>query len=538
MAFILNLISDYMNNHIALLLFLCLGCGYVLGKLKIKSFTLGSTVGTLVVGILFSQFVDIEIQSTLKTVFFSLFCFTIGFDVGPKFFSSLKSSGIKLIVLSVFFTTIALTTTYLLCLFFKLDVGYGIGLLGGAITQSSVTGAAKLAEDMSKHATVAFGLTYVFGTLGVVFFVKNIAPIILRKNLKTIVKSKIDGMSVTSSGKETETVNNIVQIRAFVINPDSRFCGLTVEQFEDIFFNRLEVEALYRGNEILSYTQHRTLLAGDVVQTIGDISILDNADTTGLTEVSDPKYFKVEVISAKIVLTDDFTENGYDILSGYGILVKPSHKNKALTKNTIISVKGSEKAIAKAAKIMGYIKDESDVTDIAFVAAAISVGLFIGSLALNLASLSLSLGSSVGVLLTGLVCGWWYNKHPRVGYIPKATGVFLKGLGLNFYIAALSLEVGTEFFSALGSNGLLLLGLGAVITLVPHILSLLFGKYILRIDEADLLGGLCGCGTCTAALNGLTDETGSSVFALGYAPGCAAGNILLTIAGLLLPFLM
>jgi putative transport protein len=89
----------------------------------------------------------------------------------------------------------------------------------------------------------------------------------------------------------------------------------------------------------------------------------------------------------------------------------------------------------------------------------------------------------------------------------------------------------------MSGNGWLILLLGAVVTLVPHILSLFFGKFILRIDDADLLGGLCGSGTCTSALNALTDETNSSVFTLGFAPGCAAGNILLTVMGLLLPLL-
>ena len=111
-------------------------------------------------------------------------------------------------------------------------------------------------------------------------------------------------------------------------------------------------------------------------------------------------------------------------------------------------------------------------------------------------------------------------------------------MGLNFYIAVLALSVGDKFFAAMSENGWLLILIGVVVTLIPHIASLLFGKYVMKIDEAELLGGLCGCGTCTAALNALSDETGSSVFALGYAPGCAAGNILLTLSGIILPMIL
>lgn len=535
---ILNYLNDYITNHVAFLLFLCLGLGFVVGKLKIKSFSLGATVGTLIVGIILSQIATVEISPTIKTVFFSLFCFTIGFDVGPGFFSGLRSSGIKLILLSVFFTVISVVTAFLICRIFNLDAGYGVGILGGALTQSSVTGAAQLDSSLGGHVTTAFGLTYIFGTLGVVFFVKNIAPLILRKSLKIIVKEKVDSLSTVVSHEPGKYVNHILQVRAFILTEDSEYCGYTVEQLEEKFEGRIEIEAVYRGDDILRDAQEQSLLIGDVIQVIGDISILDAVDKKGFAEVSEPKYFQVELVDAKIVLTDDFIENGEEILSNYGILIKPSSKHKAFTSNSIISVRGSEKAIKKAAKKLGYIKDEGDVTDIAFLSIATAVGLLVGSLALKWNHLSFSLGDCVGTLLAGLLCGWWYNRKPRIGHIPTATRIFLKSLGLNFYIAALSLEVGEKFFASFGENGLKLILLGVVLTLVPHLFSLLFGKFVMRIDDADLLGGLCGCGTCTAALNGLSDETNSSVFALGYAPGCAAGNIFLTIGGVVLSMIL
>jgi hypothetical protein len=128
----------------------------------------------------------------VKTIFFSLFCFTIGFDVGPSFFSTLKSDGIKIVILSVFFAIIGLLTTYLICLCLGLDVGYGVGLLAGALTQTSIIGAAQLGDIYNQNATITYGLTYLFGTIGVIIFVKNIAPLILRKSLPAIVKEKMD----------------------------------------------------------------------------------------------------------------------------------------------------------------------------------------------------------------------------------------------------------------------------------------------------------------------------------------------------------
>lgn len=532
----MEFIENYLNSHVALLLFLCLGLGYLVGKIKIKSFVIGATAGTLLVGIIISQFVSVEIADSIKTIFFSLFCFTIGFDVGPSFFRSLKTSGIKLIGLSVFFTFVAILATFGAVKLFNLDEGSGIGLIAGAITQTSIIGAAQLGDGLKENATVVYGLTYVFGTIGVIMFVKNIAPLILKKKLKDIVKNKVDSMKGVSTEKFMKGDADILQTRAYVVNENSEYCGIKVEQLEERFEARIEVEAIYRGNDVFYDADEVVIVAGDVLQLIGNIGALNKADESGLSEVSDAKYYKVKTVDAKIVLTADFVDNGREILSDYGIILKD--KNKELKKDSIIAVSGSEKAIKKAAKVLGYVKDEGEVTDIAFVALATCVGLIIGALALEFESFSLSLGESVGVLLSGLLCGWWCDRRPKAGHIPQATRIFLKNVGLNFYIAVLALSVGDKFFAAMSENGWLLILIGVVVTLIPHIASLLFGKYVMKIDEAELLGGLCGCGTCTAALNALSDETGSSVFALGYAPGCAAGNILLTLSGIILPMIL
>jgi putative transport protein len=538
-----NVVVDYLTSHAPLLLFICIGLGYIVGKITIKNknhvriFTVGPTAGTLLVGLIVSQFISVELPAALSTVFFSLFCFAIGFEVGPSFFASLKNTDIKIVAMAAFFALTGLGTAYAVCRIAGFDVGVGVGMLAGALTQTSIIGAASLDADMASNATVAYALTYVFGTLGVILFMKNVAPLLLGKKLPIIVKDKVDKMSAGSSHTPVSVPKSLLQLRAYLIQEHSEYVGRTVDQFENSTTARVEVVAVYRGGESMSLIQNHKLLVGDVIQVVGDVDALNLADDKGLREVTDPAYYQVQVVSRKIILTEDFTENGRDLLSEYGLLITNSGGKVSFKKGSIVTVTGSEKAIEKAAKRMGYIKEEGNVTDIAFLSLAIAAGLFIGSLAITLADLSLSLGESVGVLLAGLVCGWFYNRKPRAGHIPQATRLFLQSLGLNLYIGVLALRVGGSFREAMSGNGWLILLLGAAVTLVPHILSLFFGKFILRIDDADLLGGLCGSGTCTSALNALTDETNSSVFTLGFAPGCAAGNILLTVMGSLLPLL-
>ena len=109
---------------------------------------------------------------------------------------------------------------------------------------------------------------------------------------------------------------------------------------------------------------------------------------------------------------------------------------------------------------------------------------------------------------------------------------------MNTFIAVVGITAGASFVVALQSMGLIVLIIGAVLSIVPHIISLYFGKYVFKLDAIDIIGGQCGAGTVTAALNAITDETGSSVFALSYTPEYAVGNILLTVLGPLIIVLL
>lgn len=533
-----NIVVDYLTSHAPLLLFICIGLGTILGKLKIKSFVVGPTAGTLLVGLVISQFISVELPGALSSVFFSLFCFTVGFEAGPSFFASLKSSGLKIVAMAAFFALAGLGTTFLVTKLAGLDVGTGVGLMAGSLTQTSIIGAAQLEPDMASNATVAYALTYVFGTLGVILFLKNLAPLILGKSLPRMVQDKLNHDSHTHVSSSVGSPKEIYQLRAYAIQAGSVYAGKAVDAFESEAGDRVEIEAVYRDGETVSLTEELILLVGDIIQVVGDVEALNLADNKGLGEVTDSAYYQVQVVSRKIVLTKDLTEEDLVMLSRHGVLRTGRESQKLPKKGSTLSVTGSEKDISAVAKELGYVKQENE-TDIAVLSLAIAVGLFVGSLALTLRDLSLSLGESVGVLLIGLICGWFYNRKPRRrGQMPEATRMFLRALGLNLYIGVLALRVGGSFQQAMSGTGWMVLGLGVVVTLVPHLLSLLFGRYVLRIESTDLLGGLSGAGTCTAALNALNDETGNSVFSQGYATGCAVGNILLTLMGLLLPLLL
>lgn len=136
----LKLLSEFLINNVALSIFICLALGYYLGKLRVKSFGLGATVGTLIIGLIIGQAGTFDISPVIKTIFFSLFIFVIGYEVGPAFIDSLKKSGIKMIIHSVFFAACSLATALILFKVFKVSPGVGAGIVVGALTQSAVIG--------------------------------------------------------------------------------------------------------------------------------------------------------------------------------------------------------------------------------------------------------------------------------------------------------------------------------------------------------------------------------------------------------------
>ena len=197
----------------------------------------------------------------------------------------------------------------------------------------------------------------------------------------------------------------------------------------------------------------------------------------------------------------------------------------------VIKVSGVESAIRKVADEIGYVKEVGSATDVPIVFTALAAAILFGALKF----FGFGLGDSTCALILGLVCGWYYNKHPKYGKFPESTRWFLKSVGLNLFIAAKALATGMFAFD---TRMLMILGIGIAATLIPHTLTLFFSKFVLKMDDADILGGQCGSGTSTAALNSLIDSAGSSVFTASYATTNAVSNILLTLLGVLLSALL
>ena len=190
------------------------------------------------------------------------------------------------------------------------------------------------------------------------------------------------------------------------------------------------------------------------------------------------------------------------------------------------------------AKSDGSIVERHKETDVSFVTFGIIIGLVIGGLSFKLGYIPISLGSGCGGLVLGMIMGCIHEKHPKIGYIPAGTRWFMIIVGLNVFIACTGLGAGKNFMTALQTMGLRIFLVGIAVSMGTHLLTMAFGRFVLRLDVPDVLGTQARTGTIVAALNALIDRTGSSIFAISYAPAYAIGNILLTILGPVVIFLM
>lgn len=538
-------VCNFFLTNPSVAIFLTLGLGYLVGRFHIKSFKLGATVGVLLVGLIIGQMGKFQIAPVVKNLFFDLFIFTIGYEVGPVFIASFKKKGIKFIIQSVIFSVTAFVVSFALFKIFHVNFGEAGGIIAGSLTQSASIGTANSAIEalhisqaaktaaMSQVA-IAYALTYVFGTIGVLIFLKNIAPAIFHVNLREATKEYIETNHIKTDTKSVKISANI-RVRAFRINAENRYIGKTILDFNNDNVG-LNIEEIVRDGKTL--TSPSTVLANnDIILVIG--SIKKFADFTdkkyNLSEV-DANNYPLHLKKTTILLTKVYNYNTLENMLANGVIIESAyHDDKKITDYTLLSVGdhitviGPQSYLTNIMKNIGYEKAAGTKTDVSFLSIGIFLGILLGAIVITIHKIPLTLGGGGGALFAGLYFGWLQEKHPNIGVIPPSTRWLLKSLGLNLFIGVVGLQAGSGFVTALKEMGWLVFVIGILVSILPHLFTLLFSKFILKMNIVDNIGSLCGSGTITAALNAVNAETDSTVFALSYTPTYALGNIFLTV---------
>ena len=202
-----------------------------------------------------------------------------------------------------------------------------------------------------------------------------------------------------------------------------------------------------------------------------------------------------------------------------------------VNRGDLLKVSGLLPDVERTAKAIGYIDRATPETDMIFVGLGILLGGLVGLLAVTVFGISITLTTSGGALIMGLIFGWLRSKTPKFGRIPDAALWIFDNVGLSTFIGIVGLSAGPSFISGLEQTGLGLLLAGLIVAVMPHIVGLYVGYYLLKINPVILLGAQSGAGTTTAGLKAIQDAADSKLPVLGYTVPYALGNILLTAWG-------
>ena len=203
----------------------------------------------------------------------------------------------------------------------------------------------------------------------------------------------------------------------------------------------------------------------------------------------------------------------------------------------MLELVGLKKEVEVAAKEIGYIDRPTNATDMVFVGFGILIGGLFGALAIHLGGIPISLSTSGGALIAGLLFGWLRSKRPTFGQIPEPALWLLNNVGLNMFIAVVGISAGPSFVQGFQEVGLPLFIVGALATSLPLIAGLLMARYLFKFHPALSLGCTAGARTTTAALGAIQEAVGSETPSLGYTVTYAVGNTVLIIWGVVIVLL-
>lgn len=558
-----------LRQHSELAIFLTIAAGFWIGKIKVGQFSLGIVTSVLLVGVLVGQ-LNITIEEPVKSVFFLLFLFAIGYKVGPQFFRGLKKDGLPQVGFAVLMCVGCLVITWILALIMGYNAGEAAGLLAGAQTISAVIGVAddtiyglnistEQKNNMINIIPVAYAVTYIYGTAGSAWVLSSLGPKMLGglEKVKAACK-ELEAKMGTSEADEPgfEHARRPVVFRAYTIENDWFGNGKTVEQLESYFISqgkRLFVERMRHNHTIINEILPGQLLQkGDEVVLSGRREFAIGEEDWIGEEVIDPQLldFPVEVLPV-MIHKKPYANRKLEFIRKqpfmHGVSVRrikragidiPVFAQTVVDSGDTLELVGLKKEVETAAKQLGYIDRPTNATDMVFVGIGILIGGIIGALAIHIGGVPISLSTSGGALIAGLVFGWLRSKHPTFGQIPESSLWVLNNVGLNMFIAVVGISAGPSFIQGLKEVGPMLFIIGILATSLPLLLGLILARYVFHFHPALALGCTAGARTTTAALGAIQEAVGSETPSLGYTVTYAVGNTLLIIWGVVIVLLM
>lgn len=564
-------VLNYLAQNPFAYLFLALALGYPLGRITVGGINLGSTAGTLVVGIAIaltasSLFgIKYEIPGLVEDLFLMLFMYALGMKVGPQFFSGLARGGLDFIVIALIVVFSNFAIVFFGVKLVGLEPGYAAGIMSGSYTVTAVMGVAQsavssgafklpagiTADMVGANMAAGYAISYVLSSVLTILLIKYLPGMFG----KDPVQCAIDAEAAFSGGEDGGALPGTAgasilgftdkQIRSYKVEHEE----LAGQSVHDLFakYPHAAILKVVRGDEVLDAHDNPVLQVGDVIGVMGLYKDLIHESEVVGTEVDEPRARMVDIEVADIHVGKSeyagktLEELGREI--GFGIHLKsmfragiaiPHLAKTKVEKGDVLRLAGPTWCVNQAAKAMKSVPIiESAYTEVSFMSAALVMGFIIGHASVKISGIPFALGTSAGCMLMGIFVSWLRTRNPNFGG-PTSEGAraFLNDIGLSMFVAALAAGVGPKIMSSFQGTVVIWIAIiGVLGALVPPVLAWLYGFYFRKMNPIILAGACAGGRNSTPSLNGVQDISGSAIAAVAYPVPYALTSAIILILG-------
>lgn len=498
-------------------LFLIIAIGFIIGNIKIKGISLDVSA-VIFVALVFGHF-GISIPVDIQQIGLTLFIFTIGIQAGPGFFESFKKNGRELIILAFVLISSASLITTGLAFAFDVDMKIAIGLLTGSLTSTPGLAAA-IESTGSSLASIGYGIAYPFGVIGVILFVR--------------LYPKLVGIDIDQEAKkiEDETLKKYPELlnRNFVVEND-KIVGKSIRELKVRAMTQANITRIMHKGKTIVPSPDTILQKMDIIKLIGTEQALEKAKILIGEETQEKIPLSIDYVVESILVTNkevvNKTISQLNVLSNYnaritrirraGIDIAPSSKSEIRFGDKLIVACGTGN-INNVRHLFGNDMKKLSDTDFFPIAMGIILGILVGKLKISFSDdFTFSLGLTGGVLMIALVLSRIGKTGPVLWTMSGTANQLLRQLGLLMFLSVVGTNAGSKLVETFQQSGMLLFGVGIVITLIPMLVTTLIGHYCLKMNLLNLLGALTGSMTSTPGLAAVDGMTDSNAQAIAYA---------------------
>lgn len=553
MDWLYSLFVEHSALQAVVVLSLISAIGLGLGKVRFWGISLGVTF-VFFAGILAGHLglsIDPQMLNYAESFGLVIFVYALGLQVGPGFFSSFRQGGVRLNMLALGVVLIGTLMAVLGSFLTGISLPDMVGILCGATTNTPALGAAQqtLKQLGMETSTPALGcaVTYPLGVVGVI-----LAILVLRKSMVTDKDLEVQE-------KEGE---NKTYIGAFQVHNPGIF-NKSVKEIADLSYAKFVISRLWRDGKVTIPTSDKIVKEGDrllVITSEKDAAAMtvlfgEQEHTDWNKEDIDWDAIDSKLISQRIVVTRPELNGkklgALHLRNHYGINITRVYRSGVQLLATAgltlqlgdrLTIVGEAAAVHNVEKVLGNAIKSLKEPNLAAVFIGIILGLILGSIPISFPGISqpVKLGLAGGPIVVGILIGTFGPRLHMVTYTTRSANLMLRALGLSLYLACLGLDAGAHFFETVfRPEGLLWIGVGFVLTLVPVLIMGVVAFKWMKVDFGSVTGMLCGSMANPMALNYANDTIPGDNPSVSYAtvyPLCMFIRVI--IAQVLLMFLL